>query len=135
MSSIYLPGRGMVNLTARKIDKAVREYDHLLYFRRHPQNNQWTIFRKMEHGADPHPVLGFGYDLPTVEFVRRRLYETDSRRHDIVRRVNENNARIKREQAQKVAEGEAIAAEALEWGRRKMRGEKGRIVVPKGVKS
>lgn len=133
MSSIYLPGRGMVNLTARRIDKAVTEYDERLFFRRNPQNGQWTVFRKMEHGVEPLPVLGFGFDIPSVDRVLKRLYESDSRRHDLVARINKHNERLKKEQQDKVDDAQEFAAEALEWGANKMKGRIKRIFVPKGV--
>lgn len=133
MSSIYLPGRGMVNLTARRIDKAVNEYDERLFFRLNPQTGDWCVYRKQEHGKEPIAVLGFGRDIPHPNDVIARLRQTDSYRRDLVRQINEHNDRRKKELQDAVDEGQEAMAEALEWGTRKMKGSGNKIFVPRGV--
>lgn len=81
------------------LSRAAREYDERLFFGRNEDNGQWAVFMKMEHGQDPVPVLGFGFELPTGEELVAKLWQYDTRRHGdrILDRMNQHNEQRKRE--------------------------------------
>lgn len=77
---IEVPGRGLVNMDAMRVDKAVNEYDERLYFDYDQKQGHWVIWSKMPHGQPPYPICGFK-SVPSVEECLKFLYENDSRRH------------------------------------------------------
>lgn len=126
MSHLYLPGRGMVNLDARRVDRAVQEYDERLFFSRHPQTGQWTVFIKIERdlpdefgtvvsGTRAFPVLAFN-DIPEPSEATRRLYESDAIRHGtrILDKIHENNERVREPLRRKAEEAQEQLAEVVE---------------------
>lgn len=124
MGQIYLPGHGMVDLSVKRAHDAAVEYDERLSFKLHEESQQYAVYISMPHGSDPPelPVLGFGYEVPHPDEVKRRLYEADSLRHgdELRRDMNRRNAERLKEQeyarSQKVADG----AERIEHGVRKL---------------
>lgn len=111
-ASIYVPGRGVVNLAARRIDNAVREYDERLFFARHPQNGQWSVFVKIAgglpedfgtvvEGQHAFPVVGFPHDRDPetldLEEIMHKLYKADSMRHGtrILDEMHEHNEKVR----------------------------------------
>ena len=88
---IEVPGRGLVNLDAARVDAAVREYDERLRFGYNPTNDDWCVYiqypRDFEgapyliDGTPVMPVLGFGKEIPSVGYAMNRLNETDQWKH------------------------------------------------------
>lgn len=123
VQTIMVPGRGLVNLDAMRVDTAVKEYDERLSFGYNPVNEDWVVYIALPRdyeGAHYHidgepvmPVLGFQGRIPSPEEVTRRLYETDAWRNgeEIYNKMLENNERIKKEQREK---SEAEMEEAIE---------------------
>lgn len=131
MSSLYVPGRGMVNLAATRVDRAVNEYDERLLFAQNPENQQWCIMIKLppDHVAGDGivldgttrvlPILGF-QDIPHPEDALKRLYQTDTMRwgEEILNQINRHNDEVKAEKEREASDASGEAAEALEWFRR-----------------
>jgi hypothetical protein len=118
--SIYLPGRGMTDLSAMRVHKAVQEYDERLMFARNTDTGQWCVYIQPERDAEPLPIIGFD-EVPSSEHVIGELYKRDAVRRgsEILDAVNRNNERIRQKYEDAASEGSGIAAEALEWGFRK----------------
>jgi hypothetical protein len=129
--NIEVPGRGLVNLQAMRVDEAVRGYDERLRFGFNTQNGDWVIYiqlpRDFEHppyridGEPMLPVLGFGHDIPSVDYALKRLDETDAMKHGskIYDKMLAHNEAIKKEQEEKWQEQLTEAAERMEHALRK----------------
>lgn len=130
MSTIYLPGRGVVDLATRRIDAAVRGYDERLFAGRHPHNGLDTIFIKMPPGTAVF-VSGDGLDIggqrcqalmafpqgfPETHEVLEKLAKSDATRRgtQILDEMNQANYRLQ-EPARRAAEEMAgLSAEVAE---------------------
>jgi hypothetical protein len=130
MSSLYLPGRGMVNLAATRVDGAVNEYDERLLFAQHPENGQWCIMIKMPASYDGPdglhlgtdrviPILGFD-DIPHPEDALRRLYKADTLRwgEQMLDDMHRRNEARKKELGRAADDATGQTAEAMEWANR-----------------
>lgn len=117
---IEVPGVGFTNSYAEKINDAVQRYDRYLRFGFNPANGDWILYVIMPRafdsfyriGEDPvYPVIGFGYDLPTVDHVMDRVRSADVRRRgkDVYNALLKHNAEVK-------AQGDLIYAAAIEEG-------------------
>lgn len=117
---ILVPGQGLVNMDALRVDTAVREYDERLRFGYNPVNEDWIVYIALPRdyeGAHYHidgdpvmPVLGVGREIPPPSTVTRRLYETDAWRHG-----NKLYAKMLAEnERQKKINNEALEAEIAE---------------------
>ena len=152
MTTLFVPGRGSVNLAVARIDRAVREYDERLLFARHPQTGQWSVFIKIERdlpeefgtvveGQRVYPVLGFPHDRDPetldIEEIKVRLYKADSVRHgkQILADMHAHNERVKEPQRRVASEAAGIAAEVLEsyLNDRGVPTKYRRLTTPKGV--
>lgn len=123
---ILVPGRGLVNVDADRVNTAVQEYDEHLRFGFNQTNGDWVIYRKLPRdfefapyyieGEPMLPVLGFGREIPSPEFALKRLYETDAWRHGqkIYDNLLRENEKIKAEQEEKFQEELTEAAERME---------------------
>jgi hypothetical protein len=123
---IWLPGRGVVDLEARRVSAAVEAYDPRLFFGRiddpnHPGYGDWVIFVKMPHGEPPVPVLGFQREIPTPEEAVQRAHAANTKVHgdQLIDMVERDHA-IQKERQEK-AEAELIAeyVELMESGLRR----------------
>jgi hypothetical protein len=126
MSSLYLPGRGMVDLAAARVATALAQYDErLIYHPSSPQTGQPTVFVKMDadydtgiqiDGNNVMPVLAFA-EPPTVEYALKSIMERDSLRHglSLLEDIRKNNASIKAEKEYEAKQADEAAAEAYEW--------------------
>lgn len=145
-SRLYIPGRGMVDLEAHRVDTAVREYDERLFFDEHPVNGQWCIFIKVGaelpyypdmlymEGTNVIPILGFD-KIPHPEDALKRLYAADTVRHgeQILDDMNRRNEAAKKAAAKQADEATGEAAEAMEWFNRQVdKHPVPRIFVPGG---
>lgn len=117
-SKIWLPGFGMADVGMASLDKAVQEYDELLRFGRNEETGQYCVFM-VKRGEAPLPVLGFN-ELPSVERVMRRLYETDTMRHGrrLLDQIERHNRELEKANEAAAVEAEGHLAEAIEWGAR-----------------
>jgi hypothetical protein len=130
---IWLPGSGVTDLAAVRVDRAVNEYDEQLHFGRNEDTGQWCIFL-IRRGEAPLPVLGFN-DIPYPDDALKRLYQADAMRRgeEILDQMNRDNDKLREKDEEAVKQGIGIAAEAFEWGFRAMGSDKAkRIVVPMG---
>jgi hypothetical protein len=85
-NKVWLPGRGVVDLEARRVSAAVEAYDPRLFFGRieeedHPGYGDWVVFVKMPRGEPPVPVLGFQFQIPTPEEAVRRCHAANTKAH------------------------------------------------------
>lgn len=141
-NKIWLPGRGVVDLEARRVSAAVEAYDPRLFFGRieepgHPGYGDWVVFVKMPHGQDPIPVLGFQYQIPTPEEAVRRCHaaNTKAQGEAIIELVEKDYREQKRLQEAAEAELQGEYVELMESGIRRMGAHPNpRIFVP-GEKS
>ena len=86
VDNIWLPGKGVVDLEPYRVHRALQAYDERLVFGRitdekHPGYGDWCAFVKKPHGMPPHPVLGFGRQIPTPEEAVRRADAANTKRH------------------------------------------------------
>jgi hypothetical protein len=79
--SIYIPGHGEMSWDEIRADRAVKEYDERLFFARNADTWDWCVFISMPRPEPPYPVIGFGREIPSVDEVRRRIYNADTTRH------------------------------------------------------
>lgn len=114
-STIYVPGRGRVNLSAMKVDEAVREYDYRLSFKLNNETNQWCIYISQPHGHDELPILGF-QGIPHPDDALKRLYHADALRHGekILDDIDRHNKAISEELDYKAREAVEYTAEVAE---------------------
>lgn len=119
-ATIYLPGRGVVDLAANRVDRAVNEYDERLSFARNEQTGDWCVFIKMERGWDGPdaglPVIGFGREIPHPEDALKRLHNADSVRRgsEILDSINRHNEDIDKQLDYASSQGAGHYVEALE---------------------
>ena len=85
--NIVVPGRGVVNLDAERVNRAVQEYDERLRFGFNEVNGDWVVYIKMPRGFDAayyiegepvYPVLGFQKRIPPVDEALGRIRLSDS---------------------------------------------------------
>lgn len=112
MSSIYLPGQGLVDIDVARAHAASQEYDRRCSFKRHPESGQWCNFMQMPRGFDPPEVPVKGWDhIPTPDEVKKFLSESDAEKHGDKLRQNLNARNEKRKgesrYAQEQKDGEA----------------------------
>jgi hypothetical protein len=102
--------------------KTVEEYDDDLTIGRHEQTGEWVVLLKRGPEGRPFPVFGLGIELPAPEQIKKRLYESDVRRNgaEIVRQITRKTELAQAEGRRVASEASGHAAEALEWGHRKM---------------
>ena len=103
---IVVPGRGVVNLDAEKVNRAVMEYDERLRFGFNPSNNDWIIYIKMPRefeaayyieGEPVYPCIGFQDRIPHPDEAMARLRMADSMAHgmNLYRRVTDSQAKYR----------------------------------------
>jgi hypothetical protein len=133
MSTIYVPGRGAMDLDCRRVDIAVNEYDERLFAARHPRTNIPSVFVKVspftdwlneDFGVDiagqrAMPVLAFPEGWPSNEVVLRKLIASDAKRRGtaILDEINDKNAQLRRNAEyiqQQAAEAVAEVQESFE---------------------
>lgn len=121
MSGIYIPGHGEMSWDEIRVDRAVKEYDERLFFARNADTWDWCVFIKMPAPEPAYPVIGFGYNVPPVEVVMKRVMDADTLRagnqiyDDMIKSQNDYRARLEYEASQASEE----AAEPVEWLMRK----------------
>lgn len=107
MSSIWLPGAGLVPAHIRTAQQAIDAYDSRLELGFDESNGQWVVLWKDAVDGSPYPVMGLGRELPGYEEIQRLLYKGDTVRRggDIIKDVN-------RRQAARKAASDAVAHDA-----------------------
>ena len=121
MATLFIPGQGVTDTSAYRVDRAVNEYDERLMFSRNEETGDWCIFIKMPRPAQPYPVLGFGNNIPTVDEALYRLRSTDTMRsgeaiyRDMIRSQEQYRANLK----SKTDEAAEESAEPVEFLMRK----------------
>lgn len=129
MSSLYLPGLGMVNLAARRLHQAVSEYDERLLFTQNPDTGQWTVFYKIDRDAPDdfgtmiagervYPVLAFDRDPEQLapHAVIDRLQKADAvrRGEKVLDEIHDANYRAGQAARDAADTGTGLLVEALE---------------------
>lgn len=134
VSTIYLPGRGLVNLAHRRVEKAVHAYDERLFASTNPHTGFDTIFIKMPPdtpddfgitlaGQRAFPVLSFPEGFPAnEEHVVAKLASADSARFGdkVLRDVHAANEKAREPHRAAAAEADGIVAERVEHARREL---------------
>lgn len=93
--ALWVPGAGMTSVDELAAARAVTEYDSDLTLGHRRDTNEWIVFHKHGPNGEPFPLLSFGPKLPHPEQIKKKMYETDVRRHgaklfhDIQRRNDE----------------------------------------------
>ena len=129
--NILVPGRGLVNLKAERVNRAVMEYDERLRFGFNPVNNDYIIYIKMPRdfeayyyieGEPVYPCIGFGDEIPDPGEAVVRLQQADTWRHGatIYNRVMDSQARVRANQAD---EADAVNQDVAERLTHKLRKE------------
>lgn len=129
-ANILVPGLGMVNPAALRVNEAVKEYDDRLRFGFNEINQDWVIYILMPRDFDAayfidgqpvYPVLGFGSEIPHPEDAVRRLYQADTVRNGnaILDRMNEDNDYLRSQKDKEMAEFDEEMAERVEFELRK----------------
>jgi hypothetical protein len=104
---IEVPGKGITDLTAIRIDKAVRHYDRYLRFGYNPENQDYILYVVMPRdfdsyyfidGEPAYPVIGFGKEIPSEDHVLARLRASDVRKRgvDVLNALNRHNEQLRR---------------------------------------
>jgi len=114
MSAIWLPGRGVVNQQAKRVDRAVHEYDERLFFGE--WHGDFVVYMTMPHGTDPLPILNFGREMPTPDTAIERLSLSDARKRgaEILQDLIRHNNSVESKYEEAASEGAGLAAEAVE---------------------
>jgi hypothetical protein len=116
--ALWVPGAGMTSVDETAAARAVSEYDDSLVLGHRRDTNEWIVFHREGPHGEPFPLLSFGPRLPHPEEIKKKMYETDVRRHgvklfhDIQRR---NDDRMAASKARSSEASEAVA-EALVSG-------------------
>lgn len=128
-ATLYVPGRGVVNLAYRAVDRAVAEYDERLFAADHPQTGTPSIFIKMPPDSEWNleeglsidgnrcvPVMAFPHGMPHEDAVLRRLHETDAVRRgkELLDDLNRRNDALKEPARREAAEQAGEVAEVWE---------------------
>jgi hypothetical protein len=120
---LYIPGRGEIRLDEYRIHRAVQEYDERLVFGRN-EFGDWCVSVMMPRGSDyPYAnVIGFGTEIPNIDEVMHRVRAADTRRHgqEILTAALRHNEALRDPARRAADDGAQAAAEAIEWGHRKM---------------
>jgi hypothetical protein len=101
MSSLFIPGRGSMDIRALKVENAVRAYDERLMFAKNEETGDWCVFIRMPRPEQPYPVCGFGREIPEVEDVMFRIRRADTMRNgeavyrDVVKSQEKYRAELK----------------------------------------
>lgn len=120
--NILVPGRGVLNLDAEAVNRAVSAHDERLRFGFNETNQDWVIYIKMPRdfnsyyyieGEPVYPVLGFGSSIPLPDEAVSRLSRADTLAHgmNILERMNKENAKI---EASYKDEADALTEEVAE---------------------
>jgi hypothetical protein len=104
----------MTDLTERRLDKAVQEYDENLRFGRNEETGQYCVFR-IVRGERPLPILGFT-EMPDTDQIFKRLYKSDALRrgNEILDEINKHNAGIEAELESAASDASGMVAEGFE---------------------
>jgi hypothetical protein len=132
-TALWIPGRGELALDERAAARAVEEYDADLMLGQDRRTGDWVVLIKRD---PPYPVYGLGPRLPSPDEIKRQLYTADVRRHGgkIVEGLERVNSQLRKELRDRASDSTGEAAEALEWGFRKLGAHPfPRIFIPKGV--
>jgi hypothetical protein len=128
--NIVVPGRGVVNLDAERVNRAVQEYDERLRFGFNEVNGDWVVYIKMPRGFDAayyiegepvYPVLGFQKRIPPVDEALGRIRLSDSWREGsrIYDRMVKAQERARAAQEAEAADLTGDVAERIEHEMRK----------------
>lgn len=119
--ALWLPGEGLVPVHIRQAIQAVEEYDPDLTIGQHEQTGEWVVLLKRGPEGRPFPVFGVGAHLPSPEALKKKLYDSDVRRHGgrIAQKLEaQAEARRRAERSNAAAATEEVA-EAFLWAARK----------------
>lgn len=129
-TNILVPGRGVVNLEAEAVNKAIQNHDERLRFGFNEQNGDWVVYIAMPRefkaeyyiGGEPvYPIMGYGKKIPNVSQAITRLKFADTRQHGmrILDEMNKDNEKLKAAQRDKADEQLEETAEHIEFEARK----------------
>jgi hypothetical protein len=122
---------------ALPVRAAIQSYDERLEFGFHPATGQWVAALNMENRHPDGPMIVMGWnEIPNPRDAVQRLQAADTRRHgdDMLKRLNDHNEQVRKEQATEANEAIAETAEAFEWAyRREGKHPNPRIFVPREV--
>jgi hypothetical protein len=127
---------GVSSTHERQVAQAIREYDQDLILGQR-SDGEWVVFLKPATDAPPFPALGFGYELPSVDQVKGKLYRHDVSRNSrgiyskMLRSMDDSRKRVIVAGEEKMGQ----VAEAMEAGFRNQGAHPNpRIFVPRGVR-
>lgn len=117
----FVTGRGLVDSEVLGVERVVEQYDERLYFDLNDETRQWCIYLKTPPSEPDIPVIGFERK-PHPDDALKAMVQADALRQgeeilDGMRKRNWDKDEPLRAKADDAA---GQAAEALEWGYRKM---------------
>jgi hypothetical protein len=117
---LWVPGAGLVPANIAQAELAVKEYSADLRLGQTPEG-EWVVAMKQGPDGEYFPVLGLGYELPSADLIKERLYKADTRRRggEIVKEVQKRNDARQQKVKDEASDGAGIAAEAFDWAARK----------------
>ena len=104
MTSIYVPGKGLMDTTLLSIEKALTEYDERLYLKFNEERQQWCVWVKVPRPSEDIPVLGLDPNVRLhKDYVMEKIISMDTQRHanNMLDMIDKHNAKLKAEQNQK----------------------------------
>ena len=121
-TTIVVPGRGVHNIDAAAVNRAVEAHDERLRFGWNEKNGDWVVYIKMPpnfqaeyfiDGSPVYPILGFGKSIPAPGEAIARLNKADTRQrgNNVLDRMNKENEKL---QAFNRSGDEAATQEAAE---------------------
>lgn len=121
MTSLYIPGRGSMDIRAFRVDTAVNEYNDRLSFDRNRDTGDWCVFMRMPSPEPPLPLFGFGDTIPEPDEVIKQLWKSDSLRHGdkILNQIVKEQEDRKRQYEYAASQASEESAEVLEHFLRK----------------
>ena len=125
--SIWVPGQGNIPMDVIQVSRVIEEYDTRLSLGRDERSGEWVVLREDgPEGIPFFPVMGLGIELPSADRVKAILFSRDVARNGsrIVQQVVERQNRRRKNAKDFADSGAEAAAEALEWGYRRMGGDR-----------
>lgn len=132
---LFIPGQGMVDSKAYRVDAAVKSYDSRLRFERNLDTGDWCVFIEMPRPEPPYPVIGFGKEIPEPDVVVERIKRGDTMRtgNTIYNDIVKSQEKFRKMQEYASDQAGEESAEVIEHFMRKEGKSPIIKILPKGV--
>ena len=121
---LWLPGYGITDSKAVRVEAALKAYDERLMFAKNEETGDWCIFVRMPRPKDPWPLFGFGDEIPEPAVAVEKVQEAHlvKNKERIWREIIDSQESYRRELDRQGDETSSETAEVIEFAMRK-RGE------------